>query len=141
MSKISTRFLHRASVLTLAMLLTATGNAIAAPAQSNAQLDKHSRKVERKLDRYRQGAYLHLVMSDATDVYGRLGTLSPAGFTFNNAESNSVVNYRYADIERVNTDREDIGHNSEPIHIRHLVPIAITAAVVAAGALTYMAIR
>lgn len=141
MSSISTRFLHRTSVLALALLLSVAGNAVVMAAQSSSQLDKHSRKIQHKLDKYRQGSYLHLAMADATEVYGQLGTLSPASFTFTNSDSNSVVTYRYNDIERVNTDKEGIGHNSEPLHIRHLVPIAITGAIIVAGALAYTAMR
>ena len=137
----SSRFLCRSSVLALALVLSFAGSALVAPAQSTAQLDKHSRKVAHKLDKYRQGSYLHLVLSDSTDVYGQLGTVSAASFTFNNSESNSMVTYRYGDIDRVNTDRENIGHNSEPMRIRHIMPITITAAAIAAGALTYTAMR
>ena len=141
MSKVCTKFFHRSSILALALVLSLCGNAVIAPAQAAFSLDKHSRKVQHKLAKYRQGSYLHLVMSDATDQYGALGPLSDASFTFANADNNTTATYRYVDVESVNADRERIGHGAEPMHIRHLVPIVITAAAVAAGALTYQAMR
>ena len=113
----------------------------AAPAQSTSSLDKHSRKVYSKMAKYPSGKYLHLTLTNAPDAYGALGTLSATSFTFSDAESNKVATFRYSDVDRIKTDRQAIGKGSEPRHIKHLIPLAITAAAIAAGALTYQAVK
>lgn len=111
-------------------------------AQSSAHLDKHARKIHHRLAKYRNGRYLHLVLSDDSSAYGSLGTLSPASFTFTNADSNTVTTYNYADIDKVKTDKEAIGEGTEPRRrMPHLVPIVIGAAAVGAGAAIYEAER
>ena len=136
-----TFFLRSSSIFRLALVTVMLACAAAAPAQSNASLDKHARKVYHKLSRFSSGHYLHLVLNNSTNAYGALGTLSASNFTFTNADSNTLATYAYSDINRIRTDRESIGQGSEPRHIRHLVPIAITAAAVAAGAITYEAVK
>jgi hypothetical protein len=112
--------------------------ASAAQARNSAQLDKHARKVHHRLAKFHSGSYLHLVLRDEISSYGALGTLSDASFTFTNADSNATATYSYDDIARVRTDRETIGNGSEPRHhIRHLVPILVTAAAVGAGVAVY----
>jgi hypothetical protein len=129
-----------AARLALASMLLACASA--AQAQNSGQLDKHARKVQHRLAKYRSGSYLHLVLSDDSSSYGALGTLSDASFTFTSAETNAVTTYAYDDVDRVRTDKEAIGEGSEPHHhIRHLVPILVTAAAVGAGAAVYEAVR
>lgn len=112
--------------------------AVVVPAQSGGSLNKHARRIYHRLAKYPQGKYLHLVMSNATDLYGALGTLSAASFSFTNSDSNTKASYAYGEVARVRTDKEPIGEGSEPRrHIRHLLPIAITAAAVGAGAGIY----
>lgn len=111
-------------------------------AQSATSLDKHARKVHHKLARYSSGRYLHLVLRDSTNSYGALGTLSEDSFTFTSADNNSIATYSYNDIDKVKTDKEPIGHGTEPrYHIRHLVPILVTAAAVGAAGAVYAAER
>ncbi len=129
-----------AARLALASLLAACVCAV--QAQDFGRLDKHARKVQHRLAKYRTGSYLHLVLSDETDSYGALGTLSDASFTFTSADTNAVTTYAYSDIDRVRTDKEIIGEGAEPRrHIRHLVPILVTAATAGAGAAVYEAVR
>jgi hypothetical protein len=135
------KLFHRSSILALALVLSLCGNALLASAETLVPLDKHARKIQHKLGKYEQGSYLHLVMSNSTDAYGALGSLSDASFTFTTADNNSTATYRYNEVSAVKTDNERIGHGAEPIHIRHFRPIIITAAAVVAGALTYNAMR
>jgi hypothetical protein len=129
-----------AARLALASLLVAC--VCAAQAQDLGQLDKHARKVQHRLAKYGTGSYLHLVLSDDTESYGALGTLSENSFTFISADSNATATYAYDDVDRVRTDKEIIGEGAEPRrHIRHLVPILLTAATAGAGALAYEAVR
>ena len=137
----SSKPFRTSSILCAIVCLILAAFAASAPAQSSPSLDKHARKVYHKLARYSAGQYLHLVLSNSTSAYGALGTLSATNFTFTNADSNTVATYAYANIDRIKTDRESIGQGSEPRHIKHLVPIAITAAAVAAGAITYESVK
>ena len=111
-------------------------------AQSSPRLDKHARKIHHKLAKYSTGHYLHLVLSNDTNAYGALGTLSEASFTFTNADSNTASTYSYGDVSRIRTDKERIGQGAEPRHhIRHLVPIVISVAAVGAAGAIYAAER
>ncbi len=135
------RLFRASTVFSTVVCLVLSAFAAVAPAQSSASLDKHSRKIYNKLANYPSGKYLHLVLINAPDAYGALGTLSASSFTFSDAESNKTATFRYSDVDRIKTDRQTIGKGSEPRRIKHLVPIAITAAAVAAGALTYQAMK
>jgi hypothetical protein len=135
------QFVHTSAArLALASMLVACISA--AQAQNSSQLDKHARKVQHRLNKFRTGSFLHLVLRDDTDSYGALGTLSDVSFTFISADSNTTATYTYDDVDRVRTDKEVIGEGGEPHrHIRHLVPIVITVAAVGAGAAVYEAVR
>lgn len=111
-------------------------------AQAGTGLDKHARKVQHKLSKYASGHYLHLELRNNTNSYGALGTLSETSFTFTSADSNTTSTYAYNDIEKVKTDKERIGEGTEPrYHMRHLVPIVITAAALGVAAGVYAAER
>jgi hypothetical protein len=131
--------LRRTSILSITLLVALLGSALA-PAQSGG-LDKHARKVQEKLATYRTGSYLHLVLSDAPDAWGALGTLSDTSFTFTSAESNTAVNYRYGEVDRIKTDQQPIGRGAQRPRFRHLIPVVIVAAAAGAGAAVYMAQR
>jgi hypothetical protein len=134
-------FVRRSSLLAIALVLSLFGNAVLAPAQAAVPLDKHARKIQNKLAKYPQGAYLHLVVAGAPDAYGRLGTLSETGFTFTAADNNAPASFRYSDVEKVKDDDQRVGRGAEPIHIRHWMPIAITVGALAAGYATYAAVK
>ena len=105
----------------------------ACQAATVAQLDKHARKVEKHLARYRSGTYLRFDFRDNTQSYGSLGALSDGAFQFTDADSNKVQTRSYDDLTSVTKGKEYIGEGSEPgHHVRLLVPLLIGAA--AAGA-------
>jgi hypothetical protein len=131
----------RSSLLVVALVLLAFTGSTIASAQSAGSLDKHGRKIQHKLAKYQQGSYLRLVVNGTGNEYGALGKLSETTFTFTNSDSNATATYRYNDVSRVLNEQEPIGHGTEPHHIRHLVPIVITAAAIGAGALTYTMVR
>ena len=141
MSTFSTKLFHRSSILALALVLSLLGNAVIAPAQSAVPLDKHSRKVQKELAKYPQNSNLHIVLKNSPDAFGALGPMTQTGFTFTSAENNATANYRYSEVDKVKTDRQRIGRGAEPIQFRHLMPVVIAGAAVAAGALTYNAMR
>lgn len=129
------------SILRLGLAWVLIAGVAVGQAQSTTSLTKHARKVHHKLAKYSSGRYLHLVLRDDTNSYGALGTLSEDSFTFTSADSNNTATYSYNDIDRVKTDKEPIGRGTEPRHIRHLVPIVITAAAVGAAGAIYAAER
>lgn len=102
-------------------------------------ISKHARKIQHKLAKFQAGSYLHLVLANAPDTYGALGTLSDSSFSFTDADNNNTSTYSYEEVERVKTDKEPIG--ARRFHIRHVVPILIGVAAVGAGAAVYMAVR
>jgi hypothetical protein len=110
-------------------------------AESIPHVQRHARKVQKKLAKFAPGKYLHLIFLDDTQSYGALGGLSRDSFRFTNADTNTTVTYEYADVRGIRTDKEYIGEGTAPErHIRHLVPILIGAAA-AGGAAAYLEMR
>jgi len=126
-------------LVALAIASVATLAAVApAQAQSSAPLDKHARKIERELAKFRQGTVLDFEFRDSSKTFGALGPLSPASFQFTDSDSNKTQTHLYSDLVHVKQAREYIGEGSEPRHhVRLLVPIIIGAGVAAAGIATY----
>jgi hypothetical protein len=116
-------------------LLAATAPA---QAQSSAPLDKHARRIEKRLAKFRQGTFLDFEFRDSSKTFGALGPLSPASFQFTDSDSNKTQTHLYSDLVHVKQAREYIGEGSEPRHhVRLLVPVLIGAGVAAAGIATY----
>jgi len=128
---------HIFAALTLAsfaLLATAT----LAQAQSSAPLDKHARRIEKRLTKFRQGALLDFEFRDSSQTFGSLGPLSAASFQFTDSDSNRLQTHSYADLAEVRRAKEYIGEGSEPRHhVRLLVPIIIGAGVAAGGIAAY----
>jgi hypothetical protein len=122
-------------VLTLFALLA---TAALAPAQTSAPLDKHARRIEKRLTRFQPGTFLDFEFRDSSQTFGSLGPLSAATFQFTDSDSNKTQTHFYSDLAQVKKAREYIGEGSEPRHHVHLlVPIIIGAGVAAAGIATY----
>ncbi|HEY1805098.1 MAG TPA: hypothetical protein VGG45_11540 [Terracidiphilus sp.] len=118
--------------------------AVAAPAalSSSAPLDKHARRIEKRLAKFRQGAILDFEFRDSSQTFGSLGPLSAASFQFIDSDSNKTQTHLYADLVEVKKSKEYIGEGSEPRHhIRLLVPILIGAGVAAGGIAAYEFLR
>jgi hypothetical protein len=125
--------LRRQSIVILAAAFTLIVVAPAWPAQSSPPLDKHARKIEKRLAKFRPGTYLDFEFRDSSSTYGALGALSAASFQFTDADNNKTQTRLYAEVARVRQAKEYIGQGSEPgHHVRLLVPILIGAGVAAA---------
>ncbi|MGA2753060.1 MAG: hypothetical protein ABSE53_04780 [Terracidiphilus sp.] len=128
---------HIFAALTLAsfaLIATAT----LAHTQSSAPLDKHARRIEKRLTKYRQGTFLDFEFRDSSQTFGSLGPLSAASFQFTDSDSNKTQTHSYSDLVEVKKAREYIGEGSEPRHhVRLLVPVLIGAGAAAAGIATY----
>ncbi len=141
LNRISRPLFAGPSILCLSLACALVPCAPPCHAESTAHLERHARKVQKKLAKFAPGKYLHLVFRNDTESYGALGALSPASFRFTNADTNTTATYEYADVNRIRTDKEYIGEGTAPErHIRHLVPILIGAAA-AGGAAAYLAMR
>jgi len=105
--------------------------AAAPTGRAESSAEKHARKVHSKLQKYLSGSYLHLVLRDHSNEYGALGALTNASFSFKDSDTNAVSNISYADVGKINSDREPIGEGSEH-HIR--TRTLVIAGVLVAGA-------
>ncbi|HEY1649092.1 MAG TPA: hypothetical protein VGF96_14015 [Terracidiphilus sp.] len=102
-------------------------------AQFGSGLDKHARKIHKKLVKYPSGTYLSVAFRDGTQSAGALGALTETSFTFTNADNNASEMHSYNEVARVQRGKEYIGEGSGPgHHIRLWVPVVL--GVVAAGA-------
>ena|ERR1039458_6374428 len=116
--------------------------AVLAHAQSSAPLDKHARRIEKRLAKFRQGAFLDFEFRDSSKTFGSLGPLSATSFQFTDSDSNKTQTHLYAELSEVKKAREYIGEGSEPRHhVRLLVPVLIGAGAAAAGIATYEVLR
>lgn len=145
MSRILSRFLslvdRKSAVHCLFVLALASAALLAAVApagaQSSAPLDKHARRIEKRLAKYRQGTFLDFEFRDSSQTFGALGPLSPASFQFTDSDSNTIQTHSYSELEHVKQAREYIGDGSVHHHVRLLVPIIVGAGVAAGGIAAY----
>ena len=126
-------------VLLGACLIAVVPMALAQAAPSH--LTKHARKIAHKLTKFKTGSYLHLVLADAPNTYGALGSLSNNSFTFTDADNNTTSTYSYEEVTSIKTDKESIGMGTEPRRHFRVLPVLVGAAAVGAGAGIYMAMR
>jgi hypothetical protein len=127
------RFFRRKPIVHVAIALALIAIVPASLAESAARIDKHTRKIEKRLAKYRPGALLQIDLRDDTEALGSLGALSDATFQLTSSDNNRKVTISYADVAQVKEGKEYIGEGSKPAHhIPHLAPILIGA--VAAGA-------
>jgi hypothetical protein len=128
------RFFCRKSFLSIAIACAVIATFPACHAATAPPLDKHARKIEKRLARFRPGTYLDLAFRDSSQTYGSLGALSDASFQFTDADSNRVQTRSYDDVASVKKAKEYIGSGSEPgRHIHLLLPVLIGAGAAAAA--------
>lgn len=132
----------RKSFLSIAIACIVIAAVPASQAETAPQLDKHARKIEKRLGRFRQGTYLDLAFRDSSETYGSLGALSDASFQFTDADSNRVQTLSYDDVARVKAAKEYIGSGSEPgRHVHLLLPVLIGAGAAAAAFTIFEVVR
>jgi hypothetical protein len=110
-------------------------------AQSTANLDKHSRKIHRKLAKYPPGTYVRVVLRADPDKYGALGAISETTFTIRNAESNAMETHAYSEVARVEKGKEYIGAGSEPEHHVHWLMLGIIGVFAVGAVVTAVEVR
>jgi hypothetical protein len=108
----------------------------------SVSLDKHARKIEKKLSKLRAGSLVQLNLRNDSTSLGSLGALSDASFQITDTDNNRTETFAYSDVAQVRKAKEYIGEGSEPGHHLHVsLPVLIVAGAVAAGAATYLAVR
>ncbi|MGD0347693.1 MAG: hypothetical protein ABSA85_13105 [Terracidiphilus sp.] len=136
------RFLRCNSLLLVAIAFASIALAPACQAESSAKLEKHARKIEKRLAKYRTGTLLQVDLRDNSEALGSLGNVSDATFQITNADSNKLQTFNFADVTRVTKTKEYIGAGSGPKrHIRLWIPLVIAAAVGGGGIAAYEATR
>ena len=134
-------FLRRNSCL-LAVAFASIALAPTIPAQSSAKIEKHARKIEKRLAKYRTGTFVQVNLQNRSQAMGSLGDVSDATFQITDSDNNKVETFGYADVARVYKAKEYIGAGSEPGHHIHLlVPVLIVAAAAGGGIAAYEATR
>jgi hypothetical protein len=134
--------LDRNSLLCLAVAFALSAIVSPAYAQQNTNLDKHARKIEKKLSKFRAGSLVQIDLRNNSTGLGSLGSLSESTFQVIDSDTNKPETFAYDDVAQVHPAKEYIGEGSEPGHHLHLrLPVLIAAGAVAAGAATYLAIR
>lgn len=136
------RMFPRSAVLLVVVAMGWTMLSPASRAASPTKLEKHARKIAKKLARYRPGAFLEVDLRNGDSILGSLGKLAGADFQILDSDSNKMQSVDYADVASVKTAKEYIGDGSEPSHrFRHWTPLLIGAAAVAAAGASYAGMR
>ena len=127
------RFFRRKSIVHVAVALALIAMAPAGQAESATHIEKHARKIEKRLAKFRPGAFLQIDLRDDTEVLGSLGELSDATFQLTSADSNRKMTISYADVAHVKKGKEYIGEGSESAHHIH-IPFSLLIGAAAVGA-------
>jgi hypothetical protein len=134
------RFFRRQTILR-AVLFCALAATTAAFQAHSQQLDKHARKIEKQLARFRTGSYLEFDFRDRTANFGALGQLTETSFQYTDSDNNKLVTRSYDELEHVSKAKEFIGEGSRHHHISHWVPISVGAAAAGAAAAAVLMTR
>jgi hypothetical protein len=114
-------FLRRNSHLLAALVFAFFTLAPVCQASSSARKEeKHVRKIEKKLAKFRKGTFLEVDLNDNTDARGSLVQLNDTTFQIFNADTNKAQTINYSDVDTVSKTKEYIGPGSEPSHHFHL---------------------
>jgi hypothetical protein len=133
--------LDRKLFLCLVVVLFTFSAVPAAFAQQSPGLDKHARKIEKKLARLRAGSIVQIDLRNHSTSLGSLGSLSADTFQVTDSDNNKTETFAYNDVAQVHKAKEYIGEGSEPGRLHVPLPVLIAAGAVAAGAATYLAVR
>lgn len=103
-------------------------------AESVRHMEKHTRKMEKKLTEHAPGTYLRIVFRDHSEGVGMVSRLDATSFTFTDADSNATRSYRYADVASVEKGETYVGEGSRRRHLPRLLVFGLAGAA-AAGAI------
>jgi hypothetical protein len=136
--RLALRLARRHAMLLFAVALTFVAAAPRTRADSPARQEKHARKMEKHLAKYRAGTLVQLDLRDSSVEVGSLGRLSDATFQIVNSDNNKLQTYNYSDVSSVKRGKEYIGAGSEPgHHIRRWAPILAGTLLAGGGIAAY----
>jgi hypothetical protein len=134
--------LNHKLLLCLAVFFATFAIVPAAFAQENPNLDKHARRIEKKLSKLHAGSFVEIDFRDNSSSLGSLGRLSATSFQITDADNNQTETFAYGEVAQVRKGKEYIGEGSEPGHRpRLIVPIVIAAAAAAAAVAVVETVR
>jgi hypothetical protein len=134
--------LDRRFVLCLAAAFALCVALPAAQADQNSKLEKHARKIEKRLSKFHPGSYVQIDFRNNSESIGSLGALSGATFQITSADNNETETYAYRDVAQVRKGKQYIGEGSEPGRRPHLlVPIIVGAAAAATAVAVVEVVR
>jgi hypothetical protein len=132
----------RKSLFCLVIAFTICAAVPSAFAQQNPNLDKHARRIEKKLSKFRTGSYVQIDLRNNSTSLGSLGSLSESTFQVVDSDTNKAVTFAYSDVAGIHKGMAYIGEGSESGRHFHIsIPVLIVTGAVVAGAATYLAIR
>lgn len=105
--------------------------------QSARRMEKHTRKMEKKLTKYSPGTYLRIVFRDHTESVGMVGRLEATSFTFTDAENNATRSYRYADVASVEKGETFVGEGSRKRHFPKVLVFGLAGALAGGAIATF----
>lgn len=100
-------------------------------AETTQHMEKHTRKIEKKLTKYAPGTYLRIVFRDHSESLGIVGRLETTSFTFTDADSNATQSYQYADVASVEKGETYVGEGSRRRHLPRLLVFGLAGAAAA----------
>lgn len=127
--------------LALAMVLIAIAPVSQARSSTSAApgLDKHARKVHKRVAKYPSGTYVNVVLRDGSQSAGALGTVDSESFTVINSDNNVPETHGFGEVAEVQKGKEYIGAGSE--HHIHWVRWGIVGAAAAGAAVAAFEVR
>ena len=132
----------RKAAIPLVAVLALVAFASVSKAESAQPLDKHARKIEKRLAKYRPGTYLDFEFRDSSQTFCSRGEMFNTSFQYTDADNNQTVTHYYTDLSSVRKAKEYIGEGSgHGRHVRMLVPMLLGAGAAAAGFATWEAVR
>ena len=133
---------RRNSFLLVTIAVAVLACAPSSRADSTERIEKHARKMQKHLARYRTGTLLQIDLRDSGEALGSLGNLSDDGtFQIVSLDSNKTLTFQYAEVASVKKGKEYIGVGSEGHHVRHWVPFVAGALITGGGVAAYEALR
>lgn len=102
-------------------------------AESARHMEKHIRKMQKKLADFGPGSYLRIVFRDHSQSLGMLNQLSADSFTFTDADNNATRSFEYADVAGVEKGDTYVGEGSRRRHFPKFLIVSVASAA-AAGA-------
>jgi len=106
------------SIVCVALVLVGIAFVPACQASSASKQEKHARKIEKRLAKFKPGSYLEFDFRNGSEATGNLITLSESTFTFTNSDSNAKETHPYGDVSEVKKGKTYIGAGSTAHHHR-----------------------